>query len=141
MYYFGVNKSSTTSYSWTNLISLNDDTGAAVTVRRNSDVCVPCSYRCRVCTGILNTQCTSCTINSYYWISNSWQPAATTCEYYCPRAGYYAGQPTYVGQYKLADLKTCGNCPNNCSWCEDYPSQNTCYTCTSGSYLFDDRSS
>jgi hypothetical protein len=121
MYYFGVNFSATGSYTWTattgTVLNLTDDTGASVNIRRTSDVCVPCSFRCRVCTGILITQCSSCTINSYKWIANAWQSAANTCQYYCPRVGYNAGQVTYVGQYKQPDLKTCANCPNFCSWC------------------------
>jgi len=55
--HFTVGQSATGSYtSWTNSYGTTDDSGAGITPRRNSDVCVPCSIRCRVCNGQSNTQ-------------------------------------------------------------------------------------
>jgi hypothetical protein len=139
MYYFGVNKSATGSYTtWTNSYNLTHNTGTIVNVRRTSDVCVPCSFRCRTCTGMAYNQCSDCTINSYLWIQTPWQASATTCYFYCPRAAYSAGNPSYVGQYIPSTGRVCLSCPNYCSWCKNGANYDYCYTCTAGYYLVDD---
>jgi len=95
-----------------------------VLYRRLTNICKLCDYRCMLCFGPSNFNCTLCIDNYFLWTNGP------VCESYCP-----------TGQFQLnisasypSNVTMCGNCNylciacigynNNCTSCQIFPSVN-----------------
>jgi hypothetical protein len=137
MYYFGVNRTNTGSYTWTATpVITYSPTSSSVTIKRQSDTCVPCDYRCRTCFGILNSQCYTCTRNSYLSVQ---APFSNNCDTFCRTGGHLAGEN--IGEYIIAGIglttRLCTLCDSNCRFCLSYNYQ--CYLCRDTAFLIDNK--
>jgi hypothetical protein len=147
MYHFKVAKSLTGSYTY-----FTQDSGSRQYYqssstessynwwpKRQSDVCIPCDYRCRRCTDKYHYRCSDCTKGSYLWKTAN---QSTICDYFCPTGNYsLPGNPLLPGNpgeyYTASTSRVCNLCNSYCTFC--LTSADNCYMCVKNKFLVDNK--